>query len=134
MTLPDLYSPEVIKHERNGGFKTMSQSTHSDTESEGDVYAILNRLVREYALPAGRPPRFCFEAQRWTKIPGVFDSKNRPVWYKPDVIVGGTLYGDGIIRVQGGIHRTPREIRVNGRTNPHDITNDCKRAQESEIG
>ena len=101
MTGEDIYSPTAIRRERNGGFRTMSESTHSRTKAEDSLYGILSRLARSTPYPG-----FWFKAQEPLHIPNCFDGSNRPVSCLPDAQVFGTMYGSGVLRVQGGAHLT----------------------------
>ena len=102
MTGQDEYSVEVVKHEYTGATKTMSESTRFETEAESDLYAILSRLTREL----GNFPDFYYGTQQTVLLPNVRDGRDREVYAKVDAKVFGNVYGEGIIRVQGGIHRT----------------------------
>jgi hypothetical protein len=94
MTGQDIYSPEAKPRERNGGTRTMSESTRSSTKSEDSLYAILNRLHVAYL------------AKEPVRIFGEFFVNGEPVSLLPDALVVDKRYFPGVFEVDGSSHKT----------------------------
>lgn len=99
----DEYSPEVVKRERTGGTRTMSESSKSSTVSEDSLYAILNRLGVSYL------------AKEPLRIFGEFWVSGEPVVLIPDVLIIGKGYEAGVIEVDGAVHKTKGATRKDAR-------------------
>jgi hypothetical protein len=99
----DEYSPEVKKHERNGGTRTMSESSKSSTVSEDSLYVILNRLHVAYL------------AKEVVHVWGEFWVSGEPVSLIPDCLIIDKRYFPGVIEVQGSVHKTKGSIRKDAR-------------------
>jgi hypothetical protein len=107
LTGPDIYSPEVIKRERNDGFKALSTSTRSSTDSEDSLYAILNRLGVAYL------------AKEPVRIYGEFFVSGEPVTLIPDALVIDRNYEPGVFEVDGKAHKTQGARKWDERKNQY---------------
>ena len=99
MTGPDIYSPSIIKHERTGATRTMSEGLKGRTISEDNLYAILNRLkvVAKFNEPL--------------RVNGEFWPNGDPLFLKPDALIDDPQYGSGVFEVDGASHKTKGSIR-----------------------
>jgi hypothetical protein len=103
MTLPDLYTPAPLKHERTGATKTMSESSRSSTVKEDSLYAILNRLKVSYL------------AKEPVRIFGEYFVSGEPVSLIPDALIVGRTHEAGVIEVDGSSHKTKGAIKWDAR-------------------
>ena len=86
------------KHERNGGFKSLSESMRGQfTNPHARVLSILSENHVSYL------------AEEVVRAYGQFYPDGRAIAFKVDVLVNDPRYGAGIIEVDGGYHQSAHQ-------------------------
>ena len=101
--MSDEYSPSEVKPERT--HRQDNHERHYQTASEDSLGAILARLSRG-SLPSD------FRIANQEVIPlEALDGQGRPMSAKADYAVYGRVYGSGVFRVNGGIHKQRKKSK-----------------------
>ena len=101
--MSDEYSPSEVKPERT--HRQDNHERHYQTKPEDDLGAILARLSRG-SLPSD------FRIANQEVIPlEALDGQGRPMSALADYAVYGRVYGRGVFRVNGGVHRQRKKAQ-----------------------
>jgi hypothetical protein len=110
--MSDEYSPSEVKPERT--HRQDNHERHYQTKPEDDLGAILARLSLGAILArlsrGSLPSDFRIANQEVIPLEAL-DGQGRPMSAKADYVVYGRVYGRGVFRVNGGVHRQRKKAQ-----------------------